>query len=153
MAKRRSADFEMEPNMTPMIDVVFQLIIFFMLVTEMSQADLEVMELPEADMAAPDKQPEKDRMVINVNSDGEIKIRGRKFGPKKLRDWLKREASIARDPKDKRLCTRALLIRADQDAQYKYIQHIMQECVQPGIGIWKVLLAAKEPPKKSGAFK
>lgn len=135
---------ETDPNMTPMIDVVFQLIIFFMLVTEMSQADLEAMELPEATQAVPDKNPEKDRMVINVTEKGDIKIRGRKYGSKKLQQWLKREASISRDPKDKRLSSRALLIRADKDSEFKYVQHIMQECVQPGVGIWKILLAAKE---------
>jgi len=142
MAKR--PDFEMEPNMTPMIDVVFQLIIFFMLVTEMSQADLEQMELPEASEAMPDDQPEENRMVINVTEEGDIKIRGKVYGSKKLKQWLKREASIARDPKDKRLSTRALLIRADKDAEFKYLQHIMQECVQPGVGIWKIEIAAKE---------
>ncbi len=32
---------ELEMNMTPMIDVVFLLIIFFMLITDMTQQDLE----------------------------------------------------------------------------------------------------------------
>jgi biopolymer transport protein ExbD len=139
-----------DPNMTPMIDVVFQLIIFFMLVTEMSQADLEAMELPEASMAAPDDNPEKDRMVVNVTTDGKIKIRGKDYtDPKKLRPWLQREAEKGRKENDPlNLCDRALLIRADKDAEYKYIQHLMQECVQPKVRIWKIFLAAKEPQKK-----
>ena len=33
-------------NMTPMIDVVFQLLIFFMLVPHMSQVNKELLELP-----------------------------------------------------------------------------------------------------------
>ena len=36
---------EMEMDMTPMIDVVFLLIIFFMIITDMSQKDLEELEL------------------------------------------------------------------------------------------------------------
>ncbi len=140
-------EVECELNMTPMIDCVFQLIIFFMLVTEMAQADLETMELPDASEASPDDKPEKNRMVINVTKRGEIKIRKKKQSIPMLKIFLKREADQARDPKDKRLCTRALLIRADKEAEFKYIQHIMQECVQPGVGIWKLLLASKEPQK------
>ena len=33
-------------NLTPMIDVVFQLLIFFMLVPHMSQVNKELLELP-----------------------------------------------------------------------------------------------------------
>ena len=40
MARRGGAD-EIALNMTPMIDVVFNLIVFFMLVTDMTQKELE----------------------------------------------------------------------------------------------------------------
>ena len=39
-----------ELDMTPMIDVVFQLIIFFMLITDMSQKELEELYLPKAEV-------------------------------------------------------------------------------------------------------
>ena len=46
---------EMEMNMTPMIDVVFLLIIFFMVITDLTQQDLEELQLPTAENAQPDK--------------------------------------------------------------------------------------------------
>ena len=37
---KHDADTDMEMDMTPMIDVVFLLIIFFMIITDMTQQDL-----------------------------------------------------------------------------------------------------------------
>ena len=48
-------------NMTPMIDVVFQLLIFFMLVTEVAAMEIERAYLPIATEAVEDDQPDKAR--------------------------------------------------------------------------------------------
>ena len=56
-------------NMTPMIDVVFQLLIFFMLVTEVAAMEIERVYLPIATEAVEDDQPDKDRLIINVVHD------------------------------------------------------------------------------------
>ncbi|MHC4597461.1 MAG: ExbD/TolR family protein [Planctomycetota bacterium] len=150
--KRERKAAEMKMNLTPMIDVVFQLIIFFMLVTEMAQADLEVLSLPHASQASPDIGPEKRRITVNILAPEDrgicrVKVKGKVLDPRGLHGYLWNEAQIARDPQDPRLCTRALLIRADKDTTFRYVQHVMQECVKPGIGIWKIQLACKEPSK------
>ena len=44
-----------EMDMTPMIDCVFQLIIFFFLVIDLQNQDLEPVKLPKADFAIPDE--------------------------------------------------------------------------------------------------
>ena len=65
--KRRSVDeYELDINLTPMIDVVFNLIIFFMVITDMTQKDLEYLVLPKADKADVDEGEDKDRIIINV---------------------------------------------------------------------------------------
>ena len=43
-------------NMTPMIDVVFQLLIFFMLVPHMSQVNKELLELPKLEGGTEDQE-------------------------------------------------------------------------------------------------
>lgn len=53
-------------NMTPMIDVVFNLIIFFMVITDMTQKDLEYLILPKAQLALEDKGEQKDRLIVNI---------------------------------------------------------------------------------------
>jgi biopolymer transport protein ExbD len=63
--RRREAE-DVSMNMTPMIDIVFQLVIFFMVVTDMSQQQLESVILPKAEMAKEDNPPPKDRVIVNV---------------------------------------------------------------------------------------
>ena len=59
-----------EVNMTPMIDIVFQLIAFFMVITnfEQTQAD-ERVKLPKDAIARPTEKPREDALVINIGFD------------------------------------------------------------------------------------
>src|SRR5690606_19863288 len=56
-----------EPDMTPMIDIVFQLIAFFMIVTnfEQTQAD-ERVKLPADELARPPLAPREQELVLNM---------------------------------------------------------------------------------------
>ncbi|MFT6715306.1 MAG: biopolymer transport protein ExbD, partial [Planctomycetota bacterium] len=66
---------EEKMDMTPMIDVVFLLIIFFMLISDMTQQDLEILTLPKAISAVPDEPDVDDfRPVINVRQDGAMVV-------------------------------------------------------------------------------
>ena len=51
MAKRKLRehvvpDASVELNMTPMIDIVFQMILFFIIITDFTQNDIALLELP-----------------------------------------------------------------------------------------------------------
>ena len=46
MSKKGSPNTEIEIDMTPMIDLTFLLIIFFIIVNDMSQKQLEDLKLP-----------------------------------------------------------------------------------------------------------
>ncbi len=140
---------EMYMEMTPMIDCVFQLLIFFMVCTEIANAELEVLALPAASEAIPDKNPDKKRLVLNVTKDGKIKWRGKPLTVQKLHDFLALEAKLAKEKDNPALSSRAILIRGDADSEYKHIQTIMQECAK--VGIWKLELAASEVKKSTGA--
>ena len=63
-------------NMTPMIDIVFQLLIFFMTVSQVSKANKEQMELPKLkgtqDQIAA-------TVTINVNAAGEVIVSGNRW--------------------------------------------------------------------------
>ena len=72
---KTNSDQPIEMDMTPMIDVVFQLIIFFMLVTDMSQQDLAELKLPYAETSQKDEMM-KGRLTFNILKDGEIEIQG-----------------------------------------------------------------------------
>ena len=64
-------------DMTPMIDCVFLLMIFFVLIIDLSQQNLEDLVLPRAVYRVPDDQPPKNRPVVNVLQNGSVVYRQR----------------------------------------------------------------------------
>lgn len=77
-------------DMTPMIDIVFQLLIFFMVTTTFSQASsntsgIEV-NLPKA--TTKEVQQQADDIVVALTTDGKLIIDGAEYRPDQLRDRL-----------------------------------------------------------------
>lgn len=144
MPKRRSKLNELakvDIDMTPMIDVVFNLLIFFMLVNQMVQVERAELELPAADKAIEEKIVDKKRLIINVHKDGALEVAGRKIPWSKLTRILFDEARISRDSQG--ASTRSVLIRGDIHSSYEFIQRVMVECAKQKI--YKLAFAAKIP--------
>lgn len=69
MAKNRNAGpAKVEVNMTPMIDCTFQLIIFFILTTQMANADLAALKLhePNQSIALAEQTKRADKVIVNI---------------------------------------------------------------------------------------
>jgi biopolymer transport protein ExbD len=151
---------EMKMDMTPMIDVVFLLIIFFMLITDMTQQDLEVLTLPKAKTAVPDEpDPKEFRPVINVRQTGEMIAKretifapatdGTKDDEADLMGYLVNTSKLMKkDHFNKEAGTGPmipddfLLIRADRFTPFHFVQRVMTDCGNTDVQIWKIQLAA-----------
>ncbi len=166
ITKDKKGDKDIVMDMTPMIDCVFQLITFFMLITDMSSRELEILYLPKTPQADPDKPDPKDkRPIVNILADGSIYIKGEKyFDAAKPDDYARLKIYLSErvkfmprkhtkpdDPTSPIAPDTPILIRADQSTPMYYIQKVMEVCGFKGIEIWKVQLAAGEEPKKKGA--
>jgi len=69
--KRQPARPDIQPPLTPMIDVTFQLILFFILVGQVASDALARMILPEpyvSQAQLPEGLPRRDRMTVNIVS-------------------------------------------------------------------------------------
>ena len=150
---------EMKMDMTPMIDVVFQLIIFFMLITDLTQKELEDLQLPIAEEAVEDvPDPKKVRPIVNIDYEGVIKVKREEFYNPEEGDYSRMKGYLANQarlmPKEfdevvgEELPDNPLLIRADQVTPFKYLQKVMEICGEQGIRIWKVEIAAAQPEKE-----
>ncbi len=171
MLKHASQSLEMD--MTPMIDCVFLLMIFFVLVIDLSQKNLEDLILPRAVYQQPDEKPAQDRPVINVLQDGsviykqkvayspsvngkdykpikELLLNIRKIGLANKTLHLKNEAVPGGGGKTMALIDDPILVRADKWTEWHYIGEIMKQCSQPEIAFWKVELAMSEVDKETG---
>ncbi len=88
-----SAD-NVEPNMTPILDMVFQLITFFMLVINFKGAALDQsLQLPILGSAKPIESAEGESLlVLNVDPDGKLKVDGSE--QKDPGSYIKQEARV-----------------------------------------------------------
>lgn len=102
-------------DMTPMIDVTFQLIIFFMLVMDMSSAKVEALRQPSARTAVRVLEP--DEIVVNVTGDGRLRVFGKTVSDDALETLLHTQRRSRTDV--------PLLIRADRSAPFEQIQKVM----------------------------
>ncbi len=116
-------------NMTPMIDVVFLLIIFFLVSSHLAKQEAQMeLPLPVADSGEePDDQAR--RLTLNVTADGTMLLAGRHLD----RDELKQRLTQARDEHGQDVEIR---IRGDRNVPYSAVSPIMLACARAGI--WQV---------------
>ncbi len=158
MAKRRlppEEEFE-SGNMMPMIDVVFQLIIFFMLVTDMARAQIENLNIPYASKAIKEKYDDPQMLVLNIFSDGMIKSGGRAFwtpkdgdNNKKLEDLFearRQNKAYQEVAGNDQYVKYPLMIRADRSTPFEHIQKILMVATHHG-GVTRVQLGARQEGK------
>lgn len=133
-ARRHPAAPLMAPpfDMTPMIDVTFQLIIFFMLVMDMSSAQHEKLRQPSAANLATDPDPAE--VVVNVGPDGRLRVSGKTFGDAALEDLFETQRRTRR-------ADFPVLIRADRSAAFEHVQRIMAMAQAHG-GVTRVRFGA-----------
>src|SRR4051812_10616449 len=67
-----------EPNLTPMLDMVFQLVTFFMLVINFKSASMDLsLKLPVVGSARPvDTRGQTELLILNIDSAGHLNVYG-----------------------------------------------------------------------------
>lgn len=151
---RRVADEGTPVDMTPMIDMTFQLIAFFMFVLNFNN-DLidERVRLPVADHATPTEDAPQGPVYVNMSSLGMVYLPGGvEADPLTdealFRQALTQEARLARlnmriagrDPAQEGLWT-TVVIRAHRDAPYGSVQRVIQ--ISQSVGFQKFWLRAQ----------
>ena len=170
-AKKVSIQEDITPNLIPMIDIMFLLLLFLMIASDMGQRELEVVQLPVAEVVKEDKpdtdSTEADRLTINVyhlltnqmsckvyeeggicreEKHWRMGIKGTDYEDMdKLLAVLDKEAAVGRkgDPKNPKISERKVMIRADGSAPYGMPQKAMNVCAKAGM--YKIDVGAAQP--------
>lgn len=81
-----------EPNLTPMLDMVFQLVTFFMLVINFKAASMDLnLHLPVVGSAAPvDTKGQEDLLILNIDAAGHLNVYGER--KEDIEGYVKNEA-------------------------------------------------------------
>lgn len=125
MPLARVTDDEPGMNLTPMIDVVFLLIVFFMVGTKFYELEREFdIEVPEVSQANPlTNAPEE--IVVLVRRDGALFLGDE---PATLDELTERLADARA-----RYVDQSVLVRGDGGTAYQRIADVLAACVQAGI--------------------
>lgn len=122
-------------QLAPMIDIVFLLLIFFIVTWQFSRDETELdVSVPTAEEGAELTRP-KGEIIINVLSNGTIRVEGTTVDLPQLRDKL---AAIARQFENQ-----PVRIRGDGSVAYQRIVEVIDTCSKAGI--WNISFATQKP--------
>ena len=120
-------------NMTPMIDVVFLLIIFFLVASHLSDQDTQIeLELPSAESSVPQDATNSNRVTLNVPVEGQIVFSGDEISLKQL-------PKLVNSLKENYGEDVEVRVRSSRRVTYETIAPILRECALAGI--WNVTFA------------
>lgn len=117
----RSATIEL----TPIIDMVFLLLIFFLVATTFHQTEREMqIALPVSNSAGPISQAMRE-IIINVQDDGQIIISGSVIEPDDLKAMIQQAVALNPDQK--------VTVRGDRNVAYGHIALVLDICKGSGV--------------------
>ncbi|MEM8947014.1 MAG: biopolymer transporter ExbD [Planctomycetota bacterium] len=119
-----------EGDLTPMIDMTFQLIAFFMLVINFSDVEQDQrVKLPASELAKPPSAPYEQPRTIHLTKDGTYIFGGKEYGRiARLKSSLALESQIIKRHTSQELADVTIVIRADGDAKTGQVQEVIQAC-------------------------
>lgn len=139
MSGSLSSDNRAEPNLTPLLDMVFQLITFFMLVVNFKTAALDLnLRLPVVGSARPVESQGGDLLVLNIDKQGTLKVYNSpvKDIPAYIASEAKASLAAARriNPKieDGADLPTTVVVRADKETPFKLLNVVISNCQERG---------------------
>ena len=124
-------------EMTPMIDVVFLLMIFFLVASKLDEDDRSIdVVLPDAAAAKPLTARPRE-FVINIDRDGNYFAGARPVSLEELGRLLRQ--AVADEP-----ARQTVIVRADENVAHKFVVGAMDACVAAGIEDYQVQSAGDD---------
>jgi biopolymer transport protein ExbD len=132
MARRSGGPSSTEIDMTPMIDMTFQLITFFMFVMNFSEAEQDDrIQLPSSQLAKPAEGVIEKPITLQLTNAGSVIYAGELVAVRDIGGYLEREKTVmidaGREPN-----TATIIVRADGRAKTGEVQDIIRICQEKG---------------------
>ncbi len=126
-----------ELELAPMIDVVFLLLIFFLVTWQFARFERDMdISVPAAE-ELDDSARTVNEIIINVQEDGTVILNGTEYTQEQLLSRLSIIAEIDQD--------QAVILRGDSKAAFQHIIDVLDTIKRAGI--WNVAFAATKPEK------
>ncbi len=131
--------YRSEPDMTPMLDMTFQLTFFFMLTLNFSsdiQSDL--IRLPASEIARPTEGAAETALTVQVLATGLVLFGGDQMAVGALRGPLQRERDVIRNVLGRDVKNVTVIVRADLNVPSGKVQEVLQLCQEMGFESYKL---------------
>lgn len=143
---RPPMDVTAEGDMTPMIDMTFQLIAFFMvLINFADDNNNQSIKLPASELAKPAEGPPDDPIVLQMNDKGQVLLTGDFTTLSEVKRKLLIKAQFIRrqkkDPKNANV-----IIRADGRVATKWVREMINMCQELGFESYTLRAKAEKAP-------
>ena len=117
---------EPQLNLTPLVDVLFLLLIFFLVGTQFTEAeDAFEVDLPEAAAAGEPLGGRPEELVVNVGAEGQLTLLNEPIGPDRLRERLAEVHAAYPD--------QTVVIRGDGAGAYRHVVGVMDAVKASGL--------------------
>jgi biopolymer transport protein ExbD len=122
-----------EGDLTPMIDMVFQLIAFFMVLINFAQTESnDRVKLPSSQLVKPPEVPLEFPIILHVAQDGEIILGGDDYTAETLLVGLQRELAVIK-AEGKTVEDANVVIRAHKDTSAGDVQEVIRVAQDQGL--------------------
>lgn len=143
MKIKKSGIAILEGDMTPMIDMTFQLVAFLMVLVNFSADDVsQALTLPESELAKPpDGVPPENRIIIQITKEGRVIMGAEEMQISAVKTMLKNEKYVLQQ-KNQAPSDSIVIIRADLRSATGKVQEIIKICQEEQFD--RFVLRAKE---------
>ena len=122
-------------QMAPMIDIVFLLLIFFIVTWQFSREEMDLkIAVPTSEEGA-DPERVMGEIIVNVRQDGSISVWGKNKTHTQLRQTL---SAIAQQHENQ-----PIRVRGDANTSFQRIVEVIDTCQKAGI--WNISFATERP--------
>ena len=122
-------------QIAPMVDIVFLLLIFFLVTWNFSRNETELdVKVPKA-REGKETRRAVGEVILNVKSNGTVVMNRRQMNAAELQDTLQKIASLYPD--------QAVILRGDESTDYRHVVEVLDTCRRANI--WNVAFATSRP--------
>ena len=135
---------EIDVNLTPLLDLVLQLIMFFIITVNFVRLDQfdESVKLPVALSAVRLEETTEKWIYLNIDANGKLAGNLGLLAPEKLQSYLILEKEInervARAAGQNGEVKTVVVIRADKDCRYRDVWQVVDSCQRAGFRRWQL---------------
>lgn len=128
-------------QLAPMIDIVFLLLIFFLVTYQITEQEKDLKVAVPTTSEGSQKARVANKIVINLSVDGEITISGEVYTKDQLREKLERIVKAAELANEGGSDQQPVRIRADRDGRNQQLLELVDEIQKAGI--WNIDFATR----------